>query len=155
MEVVLLENVKKLGQIGEVVKVKRGHARNYLIKYGKALNASKENIELVNKRKVELNKKNIEIKRNAIKIYNIINKKKYKIAKRALENDKLYGSVKPKEITDLVENVDKIKIKTSMIDLSKEINKIGDYEAQVNLHAEVSATILIEVVKEGEKDQGV
>ena len=155
MEVVLLENVKKLGQIGEVVKVKRGHARNYLIKYGKALNASKENIELVNKRKVELNKKNIEIKRNAIKIYNIINKKKYKIAKRALENDKLYGSVKPKEITDLVENVDKIKIKTSMIDLSKEINKIGNYEAQVNLHAEVSATILIEVVKEGEKDQGV
>ena len=155
MEVVLLENVKKLGQIGEVVKVKRGHARNYLIKYGKALNASKENIELVNKRKVELNKKNIEIKRNAIKIYNIINKKKYKIAKRALENDKLYGSVKPKEITDLVENVDKIKIKTSMIDLSKEINKIGDYEAQVNLHSEVSATILIEVVKEGEKDQGV
>ena len=155
MEVVLLENVKKLGQIGEVVKVKRGHARNYLIKYGKALNASKENIELVNKRKVELNKTNIEIKRNAIKIYNIINKKKYKIAKRAMENDKLYGSVKPKEITDLVENVDKIKIKTSMIDLSKEINKIGNYEAQVNLHAEVSATILIEVVKEGEKDQGV
>ena len=155
MEVVLLENVKNLGQIGEVVKVKRGHARNYLIKYGKALNASKENIELVNKRKVELNKTNIEIKRNAIKIYNIINKKKYKIAKRAMENDKLYGSVKPKEITDLVENVDKIKIKTSMIDLNKEINRIGSYEAQVNLHAEVSATVLIEVVKEGEKGREV
>ena len=63
MEVVLLENIKNLGQIGDVVDVKRGHGRNFLIKYGKALKASKENIVLVNKKKAELNQKNLELKK--------------------------------------------------------------------------------------------
>ena len=76
MEIVLLENIKNLGKIGDIVKVKRGHGRNFLIKYGKALKASEVNINLVNKKKVELNEKNITLKKNAIKIYDIINKKK-------------------------------------------------------------------------------
>ena len=74
MEVVLLENIKNLGQIGDVVRVKRGHGRNFLIKYKKALKASKENIDLVNKKKVELNQKNFELKKSAKKILDIINK---------------------------------------------------------------------------------
>ena len=89
MEVVLLENIKNLGQIGDIVKVKRGHGRNFLIKYGKALKASKENIDLVNKKKTQLKEKNLELKKSAKKIYDIINNTNYKFAKRAKENNEL------------------------------------------------------------------
>ena len=148
MEVILLENIKNLGKIGDVVKVKRGHGRNYLIKYGKALVASKLNIGIVNKKKVELNDKNLSLKKNAKKIYDIINKKNYKFIKRAKDNNELYGSIKPKEISTNIENLEKVEIKPSQIDLSNEINKIGSYEAIINLHAEVQAQIHIEVVKQ-------
>ena len=127
MEVILLENIKNLGSIGDVVTVKRGHGRNFLIKYGKALKASKENIDFVNKKKSELNEKNIVLKKNAKKIYDIINKKNYKFSKQAKDNDELYGSIKPKEISTTIEKVDKLQIKPSQIDLSSEIIKIGTY----------------------------
>ena len=107
MEVVLLENIKNLGNIGDVVNVKRGHGRNFLIRYGKALKASKINIDLVNKKKSELNEKNVSLKKDAKKIYNIINKKTYKFLKRTKDNDELYGSIRPKEISKTIENIDK------------------------------------------------
>jgi len=151
MEVVLLENIKNLGQVGDVVDVKRGHGRNFLIKYGKALKASKENIVLVNKKKAELNQKNLELKKSAKKILDIINRTNYKFSKRAKDNDELYGSIKPMEISKAIENAHKIKIKPSQIDLGKEIKKIGSYEAKINLHAEIQAKILIAVVKEKDK----
>ena len=151
MEVVLLENIKNLGIIGDVVKVKRGHGRNYLIKYGKALIASKININLVNKKKAELNEKNISLKKKAKKTYDIINEKNYTFSKRAKDNNELYGSIKPKEISKTIENIEKLEIKPSQIDLSKEIVKIGLYDAKINLHAEVQATIHIEVAKEEEE----
>jgi len=151
MEVVLLENIKNLGNIGDVVNVKRGHGRNFLIRYGKALKASKINIEFVNKKKSELNEKNVSLKKNAKKIYDIINKKTYKFLKRTKDNDELYGSIRPKEISKTIENIHKTEIKPSQIDLGKEINKIGFYQVKINLHAEVLATIHIEVVKEEEK----
>ena len=147
MEVVLLENIKNLGHIGDVVKVKRGHGRNFLIKYGKALKASKANIDFVNKKKIELNEKNIGLKRNAKKIHDVINLKKYKFSKRAKENNELFGSIKPKELSKTINEINDIEIKPSQIDLGKEINKIGDYEAKVNLHAEIQAKIHIQVVK--------
>jgi len=150
MEVVLLENIKNLGKVGDVVKVKRGHARNFLIKYGKALKASEININLVNKKKEELNEKNIAIKKNAKKIFDIINKKNYKFTKRAKDNNELFGSIKPRELSKTIESLDKIEIKPSQIDLDKEINKTGSYEAKINLHAEVQAKIHIEVVKQEE-----
>ena len=150
MEVVLLENIKNLGNIGDVVNVKRGHGRNFLIKYGKALKASEINISFVNKKKAELNEKNITLKKNAKKIYEIINKKNYKFTKRTKDNDELYGSIKPREIAQTIESLDKIEIKPSQFDLDKEINKIGSYEAKINLHAEVQAKIHIEVVKQEE-----
>ena len=152
MEVILLENIKNLGNIGDVVNVKRGHGRNFLIKYGKALKASKENIAFVNKKKSELNEKNITLKKNAKKIFDLINKKKYKFSKQTKDNDELYGSIKPKEISKTIDESNKIQIKPSQIDLSKEINKIGTYEAKINLHAEIVATIHIEVVKQEEKN---
>ena len=150
MEIVLLENIKNLGKVGDVVKVKRGHGRNFLIKYGKALKASEANINLVNKKKEELNEKNITIKKNAKKIFDIINKKNYKFSKRAKDNNELYGSIKPRELSKTIEGLDEIEIKPSQFDLGKEINKIGSYEAKVNLHAEVQAEIHIEVVRQEE-----
>ena len=152
MEVVLLENIKNLGKIGDVVVVKRGHGRNFLIKYGKALKASKDNIDLVNKKKANLNEKNLAVKKEAKKIFDVINNKKYKFFKRAKDNNELYGSIKPKELSKTIENTDKIEIKPSQIDLSKEIVKLGLYEAKINLHAEVQAIIHIEVVKQEEKN---
>ena len=151
MEVVLLENIKNLGQIGDVVDIKRGYGRNFLIKYGKALKASKENIVLVDKKKAELNQKNLELKKSAKKILDIINRTNYKFSKRAKDNDELYGSIKPIEISKAIENAHKIKIKPSQIDLGKKINKVGSYEAKINLHAEIQARILIAVVKEEDK----
>ena len=150
MEIVLLENIKNLGKVGDIVNVKRGHARNFLIKYGKALKASKENIDQVNKKKAELNEKNAVIKKEAKKVYDIINKKHYKFSKRVKDNNELYGSIKPKEISKNIEDVDKTDIKPSQIDIGKEIDKIGSYEAKINLHAEVQAIIHIEVVKQEE-----
>ena len=148
MEIVLLENIKNLGSIGDVVNVKSGYGRNFLIKFGKALKSSKENVDLVNKKKIELNEKNISLKGDAKKIYDIINKKSYKFFKMAKDNNELYGSIKPKEISKTIEEKDKIEIKPSQIDLSKEIIKTGLYEGKINLHPEVLATIHIEVVKE-------
>jgi len=152
MEVILLENIKNLGNVGDVVNVKRGHGRNFLIKFGKALNASKENIAFVNKKKSELNEKNITLKKNAKKIYDIINDKKYKFSKQTKDNDDLYGSIKPKEISRNIEEIDKIQIKPSQIDLNSEITKTGTYDAKINLHAEIIATIHIEVAKQEEKN---
>ena len=151
MDVVLLENIKNLGQIGDVVNVKRGHARNFLIKYGKALKASKDNITIVSKKKSELNEKNINLKKAAKKIYDLINNKIYKFTRRTKDNDEIYGSIKPKELSKTIEDTDKIEIKPSQIDLAKEINKVGSYEAIINLHAEIQAKIDIVVEKEKDK----
>ena len=152
MEVVLLENIKNLGNIGDVVNVKRGHGRNFLIKYGKALKASKINIDIVNKKKAKLNEKNISLKKDAKNIYDIINKKNYKFSKRAKDNNELFGSVKPREIAKNIESVEKLEIKPSQIDLDKEINKVGTYVAKINLHAEVQAIIHIVVAKVEEEN---
>ena len=152
MEVVLLENIKNLGNIGDVVNVKRGHGRNFLIKYGKALKASKINIDIVNRKKAKLNEKNISLKKDAKNIYDIINKKNYKFSKRAKDNNELFGSVKPREIAKNIESVEKLEIKPSQIDLDMEINKVGTYVAKINLHAEVQAIIHIVVAKVEEEN---
>tara|TARA_B100000686_G_scaffold328558_1_gene388668 strand:- start:437 stop:895 length:459 start_codon:yes stop_codon:yes gene_type:complete len=152
MEIVLLENIKNLGKIGDTVKVKRGYGRNFLIKYGKALKASKENLAFVNKKKIELNEKNFALKKEAKKIYETINKKVYKFSKEAKDNNELYGSIKPKELSKTIENTDKIEIKPSQIDLDKQISKIGSYEVTINLHPEIQAKVHIEVVKKEEKN---
>ncbi len=151
MEVVLLENIKNLGQIGDIVKVRRGHGRNFLIKYGKALKASKENIDIVNKKKDTLNQKNLELKKNAKKIFDIITNSNYKFSKRTKENGELYGSIKPVELSKAISSAKKIEIRPSQIDVGKEIKKIGTYKIRINLHAEIQGKIHIEVVREEEK----
>ena len=151
MQVVLLENIKNLGKIGDIVKVKRGYARNYLIKFEKALNASKKNIEEVNNKKEQLNKKDLEFKKEARQKFDILDKKKYVVKKLVTENNELYGSVKPKEISKLIKEIDKIDINPSQIDLEKEIKSTGVFKTTINLHSEIQAKILIEVEKSEEK----
>ena len=151
MQVILLENIKNLGKIGDIVKVKRGYARNYLIKFEKALNASKENIQIVDNKKKLLNKKDLELKKEAKNKFEILNKKIYKIQKLVTENNDLYGSIKPTEIAKIIKESEKVDIKPSNIDLLKEIKSVGIFNATVNLHSEIQANILIKVEKSEEK----
>ena len=151
MQVILLENIKSLGKIGDVVKVKRGYARNYLIKFEKALDASKENIEIVNNKRTQLDKKDLELKKEAKKDCEILSNKKYKIQKLVTENNDLYGSVKPTEITKIIKEKDNVEVKPSQVDIEKEIKSIGTFKTTINLHPEIQAHILIEVEKSEEK----
>ena len=145
MKVILLENIKRIGSIGEIIDVKRGYARNFLIANKKALYASKENISQVEKIKSELSKKDNDKKKDAKKIYEKINKKEYKIKKLSTENNELYGSVKPTEISKLILELDKIDIKPSMIQPVKEIKAIGKFKVKISLHSEIDAEIMINV----------
>tara|TARA_B100001245_G_scaffold193824_1_gene152404 strand:+ start:253 stop:708 length:456 start_codon:yes stop_codon:yes gene_type:complete len=146
MKVILLENLRKIGSIGDVINVKRGFARNYLISNKKALYASKENIKQVEKIKIELNKKDQEKKKNVKNIFEKINKKEYLIKKLSTENNELYGSVKPTEISKLILELDKQEIKPSMVQLTEEIKSLGVFKVKINLHSEVQAEINIKVV---------
>ena len=145
MKVILLENVKRVGSIGEVIDVKRGFARNFLIANKKALYASKENIKEVEKIKAELSKKDNEKKKDASKIAEQINGKDYLVKKLSTENNELYGSVKPTEISKLIYEENKIDIKPSMIQPVEEIKALGKYKVKISLHSEVDAGITINV----------
>ena len=145
MKVILLENVKRIGSIGEVIDVKRGFARNFLIANKKALYASKENIKEVEKIKAELSKKDNEKKKEASQIAEQINGKEYSIQKLSTENNELYGSVKPTEISKLIQEVNKIDIKPSMIQPIEEIKALGKFKVKISLHSEVDAEITINV----------
>ncbi len=147
MQVILLENISKLGKIGDLVKVKNGYARNYLLKQNKALRANKENIELVNKNKSELTKKNAEIKNKFIEKANKIKNKKIKVYKAIKENGDLYASIKPKEISKIILDELKAEIGPSEIIIKKDINKIGQFEVNIVLHSEVQTNIFLIVEK--------
>ena len=147
MQIILLENIKNLGNIGDVLNVKRGYARNYLIKNNKALYASEKNINEVNKKKTELNKKDLEVKKDAKKLFNLLNNKTFKVKKLVTENNELYGSVKPTEISKIIFEKENIKIKPSQMDLESGIKTVGMFKVNINLHAEIQANILIQVEK--------
>ena len=148
MKVILLENLAKIGSIGEIIDVKRGFARNYLISNKKALYASKENIKEVEKIKIELNKKDQEKKKNAKQIYENLKNKIYEVKKLTTENNDLYGSIKPTEISKIVNQFDKIDIKPSLIQPLNEIKSLGTFKVRINLHSEVQAEIKIKVISE-------
>ena len=150
MKIILLENVRKIGSIGEIIDVKRGFARNFLISKKKALFASKENIKEVEKIKQELGKKDQERKKEAKLIHEKIKNKQYEIKKLSTENNELYGSVKPTEISKVLEEVDLVKINPSLIQPSKEIKSLGDFDVLINLHSEVQTQIVIKTVSQEE-----
>ena len=147
MEIILLENILNLGNIGDTVKVKNGYGRNFLLKQGKALRFSKENLELVNKKKDELNRKNVVIKNKYKEIVKLINKKTFTFNKESKENGELYGSVKPKEITNLIKTKTNAEVSPSQIILKDKLNKIGTFKTDINFHSEVKAQIFIKIDK--------
>ena len=148
MRVILLENVRNIGSIGDVIDVKRGFARNFLIAKKKALFASKENIKEVEKIKNELNKKDLDRRNDAKTISEKIKDKKYTIKKLSTENKELYGSVKPTEISKILKEKEDVEVNPSMIQPIKEIKSLGTYKVHLNLHTEVSSIINIEVISQ-------
>ena len=150
MKVILLENIRKIGSIGEIIDVKRGFARNFLISKKKALFASKANIKEVEIIKQKLNKKDLEKKKEARSVQEKIKNKVFEIKKLSTENKELYGSVKPTEISKILEDIEKIKINPSLIQPVKEIKSLGDYKVMINLHSEVQEQIIVKVVPQEE-----
>ncbi len=147
MEIILLENILNLGNIGDKVKVRNGYGRNFLLRTGKALRFNKENLDLVNKKKDELNKKNSEIKNKFKEIAKLVNKKVFAFTRESKENGDLYGSIKPKEITNLIKEQTKAEVSPSQIILKDELNKLGLFKADINFHPEVKAVISIKIDK--------
>ena len=147
MELILLENILNLGNIGDKVKVKNGYGRNFLLKKGKALRFNKENLDLVNKKKDELNRKNLETKNKFKEIAKLVNNKTFKFSKESKENGDLYGSIKPKEISNLIKEKTNADVSPSQIILKEELNKIGIYKIEINFHSEVKANISLEINK--------
>ena len=147
MQIILLENIPNLGNIGDKVTVKNGYGRNFLLKQGKALRFNKENQDLVNKKKDELNKKNTEIKTKFKAVAKVIDNKTFTFIKESKENGELYGSIKPKEITNLIKEKVNADVSPSQIILKDELNKIGTFKADINFHSEVTAHISIKIDK--------
>ena len=147
MEIILLENISNLGNIGDKVTVKNGYGRNFLLKQGKALRFNKENEEFVNKKKDVLNKKNAELKNKFKEIAKLVNNKTFIFNKESKENGELYGSIKPKEITNLIKTNVNADVSPSQIILKNDLNKIGVFKAEINFHSEVKASISIKIDK--------
>ena len=150
MKIILLENIRKIGSIGEIIDVKRGFARNFLISKKKALFASKTNIKEVEIIKQKLNNKDLEKKKEARSVQEKIKNKVFEIKKLSTENKELYGSVKPTEISKILEDKEKIKINPSLIQPVKEIKSLGDYKVMINLHSEIQEPIIVKVVPQEE-----
>ena len=145
MEIILLENILNLGNIGDKVKVKNGYGRNFLLKQGKALRFNKENEDFVNNKKDELKKKNLEVKNKFKETAKLINNKSFLFNKESKENGDLYGSIKPKEISNLIREKTKADVNPSQIVLKDDLNKIGLFKASINFHSEVKAEITIKI----------
>ena len=147
MRVILLENIINLGKIGDNVTVKNGYGRNFLLKKGKALRHNKENQDYVNKKKDDLNRKNTELKNKFKDIAKLVDKKKFTFFKESKENGDLYGSIKPKEITNIIKEEAKADVAPSQIILKENLNKIGEYSVDINFHSEVKANITVKISK--------
>ena len=147
MQIILLENIINLGNIGDKVSVANGYGRNYLLKYGKALRFNKANQELVNKKKNELNKKNIETIKKLKEISKLIDNKTFFFKKESKENGDLYGSIKPKEITNLIKEKTNVDISPSQLIVKEQLNKIGNFKVTITLHSEVKSTISLKIEK--------
>ena len=145
MELILLENIINLGNVGDKVTVKNGYGRNFLLKKGKALRFNKDNQAFVNNKKAELNKKNIEIKNKFKEIAKLVNNKTFKFNKESKDNGDLYGTIKPKEIANLIKEKTKADVGPSQIILKNDLNKIGVFKAEINFHSEVNAEISIQI----------
>jgi large subunit ribosomal protein L9 len=154
MEVILLERVPKLGQMGEVVRVKDGFARNYLLPQGKALRATKENRSRFESMKVELEARNIEQKGEAEKIAKILDGRSFTVLRQAAEGGQLYGSVSPRDLAALVSESG-CAVSRSQIALNTPIKTIGAHKVPVWLHPEVEVRINVMVARNADEAQRI
>jgi len=151
MQIILLEDIRNLGKIGEIVNVKDGYGRNFLLKLGKALRADKTNIDFVNKKKAEINKKNIEQKKAAKKVLEKIKNKQLLFKKETKENGELFAPIKPREISKYFSESFKETIHPSQIDLKQELNKVGKFSILINLHSDLVTELHVLVEKKQSK----
>jgi large subunit ribosomal protein L9 len=150
MEVILLERIAKLGQMGDVVRVKDGFARNFLLPKGKALRATKDNRSRFEHIKVELETRNLEQKGEAEKVAKKLNGQSFTVLRQAAEGGQLYGSVSPRDIVALV--IEKgFAVSRAQIALNTPIKAIGLYKVPVTLHPEVEATIDVTVARNADE----
>jgi len=152
MEVILLERVAKLGQMGDVVRVKDGFARNYLLPKGKALRATKDNRSRFEKMKVELEARNLEQKGEAEKIAQKLDGQSFTVLRQAAEGGQLYGSVSPRDLAALVTEKG-FAVNRAQVALNAPIKTIGLHKVPVSLHPEVEVTINVTVARNADEAQ--
>src|ERR1700755_2641004 len=146
MEVILLERVAKLGQMGEVVKVKDGYARNYLLKRNKALRATKENREKYDGMKAELEAKNVQAKGEATKVAEKIEGRNVIVIRQACESGQLYGSVSVRDVMAALE-ADGVSLNRQQVLLDAPIKTIGQHKITIAVHPEVEVHVTATVAR--------
>jgi len=154
MEVILLERVAKLGQMGEVVRVKDGFARNYLLPRGKALRATDENRSRFETMKVELEARNLELKSEAEKVASKLNGQSFTVLRQAAEGGQLYGSVTPRDIAALASDKG-FALSRSQLALNAPIKTIGLHKVPVILHPEVEVSINVTVARNADEAERI
>ena len=152
MEVILLERVAKLGQMGDVVRVKDGFARNYLLRKGKALRATKENRSRFEQMKVELEARNLEQKTEAEKIAHKLDRKSFTVLRQAAEGGQLYGSVSPRDLAALATEAG-FALSRAQVALNAPIKTIGLHRVPISLHPEVEVMINVTVARNADEAQ--
>lgn len=152
MQVILLERVAKLGQMGDVVNVKPGYARNYLLPQGKALRASDDNIKSFEHRKAELEAENLETRKEAQAVASKLDGETYVVIRQASDGGALYGSVSPRDVADLLAEAG-VKVERRQIVIKTPIKTLGLHQALINLHPEVDVEVGLNVARSAEEAQ--
>ncbi len=150
MQVILLERVAKLGQMGEVVDVKSGYARNFLLPQGKALTASKANVEAFEEQKAQLEARNLESRKEAESLGNKLDGQQFIVIRQASDGGSLYGSVTPRDVADAA-TADGFTVDRKQILITLPIKDLGLHDLQVTLHPEVEVTIKVNVARSMEE----
>lgn len=150
MQVILLERVGRLGQMGDVVNVRDGYARNFLLPKGKALRASKENLEEFKKRRVQLEARNLELKKEAEAVAEKLNGQQFTSIRQAGDTGQLYGSVSTRDIADMVKEGGFTVDRTQVV-LDRPIKSLGLHEVRITLHPEVEVKVILNVARSKEE----
>ena len=154
MEVILIENIEKLGKVGDVVKVKDGYARNYLIPKKKVLRANKENLKVFDEKKSVIEAEEKKRKEKSEEIAKKIKNLEIIIIRNAAENGQLYGSVTSKDIVKEILLLNKIELLNEQINLKKTLKSIGVYEVEISVYTDLKIKILVVVAKTKELGLG-
>jgi large subunit ribosomal protein L9 len=150
MEVILLERVAKLGQIGDVVRVKDGYARNFLLPKGKALRATQENKTRFESMKSQLEARNLELRSEAEKVARKLDGRTFAVVRQAAESGQLYGSVSARDVTVLLTDGG-FTVDRGQIELNAPIKMIGLHKVPISLHPEVGVTVMVNVARNADE----